>query len=115
MASSTDQFIAIVNRLLDDQDLHEHISSALSNAAAVRERIGSRGSKAAEEKRTYAQLREAIRSALQAARIIEAPPPPKRRRLPAPVVLIAGMAAAALVAQRVAQAEKRSAPPPAGT
>lgn len=115
MASSTDQLVAIVNRLLDDQDLQKQIGSALSNAAAVRDRIGRRGTKAAEEKRTYAQLREAIRSALQAARIIEAPPPKKRRRLPAPVVLIAGMGVAAFVAQRVARAEKRSAPPPAET
>lgn len=79
MASRSAQARTIAGQLLDDEDLHEQIGRAVANLRAVRARFDRRGLQAAQDKKTYARLREALRSLLVASRLIRDKPAPRRR------------------------------------
>lgn len=91
MATRSDQIINTIERLIADEDLHEHLGTAAEKLNAARTRIRRRGVKSAEDKKVYAQVRAASRSLLEATRIVKEEPKPKRRgRKIAAAVAVAG-------------------------
>jgi hypothetical protein len=95
MASAT----AVIERLLEDDDLHEQVSAGSAQLRAAYDRARAmRAQEAAQDKKLYDHLRGAAGALTQAGRRAlgkPEPEPPKRwRRLP---VLIVGVAVLALV------------------
>ncbi len=86
------QIRQVAERLLDDQDVHENLSSAARNLREVQVRVRRKGVKAAEDKKTYDKAREAIVAVLTASRVVKPQPTPKRRarKLGFALALVAG-------------------------
>jgi pyruvate/2-oxoglutarate dehydrogenase complex dihydrolipoamide acyltransferase (E2) component len=110
MANRSDPIIDTIERLIADEDLHDHLGNAAEKLNAARNRIRRRGLKSAEDKKVYAQVRAASRSLLEATRIVKQKPKPKHRgRKIAVAAAVAG--GTALAVKRMSDAQS----PPATT
>jgi hypothetical protein len=70
-----------VRRLLEDEHVQEQLRTAASGLRAAYGRVRRQGGKAAEDKRLYANLRQAATSIRGAATAVQRPKPEPRRRL----------------------------------
>jgi hypothetical protein len=108
------QATAVLERLIEDDYIHEQLSTGADRLlAAYRRGRALRAHKAAQDKKLFDHVREASASFIEAARRLtgrpEPEPPPRRRRLP---VLLIGVGVLVLV-RSMHRAQKAAAPPPA--
>jgi hypothetical protein len=91
---------AYLQRLVEDDYVHEQITEAVSRLhKAYRRAERKKGAKAAEDKKLYAHVREAAGSIRRAAMAVQRKPPKPRRR-GRKLVVGALVGAGALVAAR---------------
>lgn len=86
-------------RVVEDEYVQAQLRNALARLQEAWVRAARQGDKAAEDKKLYANLREAATSIRRAALRVQRKPPPKRRGRKLAVVALAG-AGAALVLRR---------------
>jgi hypothetical protein len=91
-----------VRRLLEDEHVHDQLSDAATRLRKAYQRADrKKSSKAIEDKKLYAHVREAAGSLRGAALALQRKPPPKpKRRGRTLVVLVALAGGAVLVAKR---------------
>jgi hypothetical protein len=78
--SRTEQAKRVVGRLLRDEEVQGHLRSAATRLQEAGARVNARRpSKAVEDKKVYAKVREALTSLTKAARSLRSEPEPKRR------------------------------------
>jgi hypothetical protein len=113
--------VPYIRRLLEDEYVQEQLRSAASGLRAVYQRASRQGGQAAEDKRLYANLRQAATSVRRATTALQRPKPaPKHRgRKIAIMALIGGGGAVLIIKRRKSEPEAVSdsgvsAPQPSG-
>lgn len=99
--------VPYLERLLNDQDVQEHLGQAWRSSRDVYHRArGKSAAAAVEDKKLRSRIAESIESTREAwAAVRQPPPPPKRRRLlPLLALAAAGVLAVIVVKQRAGRA-----------
>lgn len=69
-----------MQRVVEDQYVQEQLGNALTRLREVYARASKEGGQAAEDKKLYGKVREAVSSIRNAARAIQEPPPKPKHR-----------------------------------
>jgi ferric-dicitrate binding protein FerR (iron transport regulator) len=112
MAKTTrsDRVKLALERLLEDEDVQAQLRTAATRSREAWARAaGRRPSKAVEDKKLYAKVREAATSLTRAGRSLRAKPePPKRRGRKVVLVVVASGAAALALKKRKGMTKESS-------
>jgi hypothetical protein len=90
-----------VQRMLEDEYVHDQLINAAARLRDAYGRVSSKRSKAADDKRVYAHVREAAGSLRNAVTAVQRKPPPRKRGRKALIAAgVAGAGAAAIAASK---------------
>jgi ferric-dicitrate binding protein FerR (iron transport regulator) len=90
--------VRYARRAIEDEYAQEQLRKAVAQLRDVYMRASRQGSKASEDKKLYAKVREAAKSMRKAVGAIEEPSPPKRRGRE--LLALAGVAAIVMLVLR---------------
>jgi hypothetical protein len=94
------QSATYVQRLAEDEYVQEQLRNAVARLNEAYRRVGRKGGRAAEDKRLYANVREAATSIRRAMARLQRKPKPKRRGRKVALAVAAAGGAAVLASRR---------------